>query len=77
MHTESATQLWDILQGQVLFGAADPSPYNDAYRDEVHLALITALLGPPPKSLLRQGRRTELFYHNDGMKHVGMMVFGG
>ena len=36
------------------------------YDDRLHLASLTALLGPPPKDLLNLGRRTSQFYDADG-----------
>ncbi|KAK2873398.1 hypothetical protein FQN49_002396 [Arthroderma sp. PD_2] len=57
--------LWDFLEGRTLFEAVDPL-LDDDYDDEKHLAYITALLGPAPKALLDQGKRTSQFYSPDG-----------
>lgn len=60
--------LWDLLEGKKLFEAASPNDPNDpngGYNGQTHLALITALLGPPPADLLDAGRRTPSFYNPD------------
>ncbi|OAL70383.1 hypothetical protein A7D00_5349 [Trichophyton violaceum] len=57
--------LWDFLEGRTLFQDVDPL-HVEEYYDEQHLALITALLGPPPKDLLDKGKRTSMFYKSDG-----------
>lgn len=57
-------QLWDLLENKILFEAIDP--LKTEYDDQSHLAHITALLGPPPKELLAQGKRTEMFYDSAG-----------
>ncbi|EEP79984.1 predicted protein [Uncinocarpus reesii 1704] len=53
--------LWDWLEGSPLFTAVDTNRGNE-YDDINHLALITALFGPPPDNLLRQGERTDFLY---------------
>ncbi|EGE04198.1 CMGC/CLK protein kinase [Trichophyton equinum CBS 127.97] len=57
--------LWDFLEGRTLFQDVDPL-HVEEYDDERHLALITALLGPAPKDLLDNGKRTSMFYKPDG-----------
>lgn len=37
------------------------------YDDLTHLGQITALLGPAPQDLLTKGRRSTLYYQEDGM----------
>ena len=59
-------KLWDLLEGEKLFGAVNPNK-DDEYDDQLHLAHITALLGPPPIELLVRGRRTPMFYQHDGL----------
>ncbi|XWW93606.1 hypothetical protein V2A60_001540 [Cordyceps javanica] len=57
--------LWDLIEGNRLF---DPisSQNGDDYDDLSHLAQITALLGPPPNTLLAAGRRSSMFYESNG-----------
>ncbi|KAL6708013.1 hypothetical protein ACN47E_003447 [Coniothyrium glycines] len=55
--------LWDLFGKQSLFHQLD---VEAEYNDELHLACITALLGPPPAALLQRGRRTSLFYDSNG-----------
>jgi len=64
---KSYPQLWDLLEGRSLFKsnvAKEGQKYE--YDDQRHLALITALLGDPPQTLLTHGDRTSLFYNKDG-----------
>ncbi|KAK7577697.1 hypothetical protein V3481_016239 [Fusarium oxysporum f. sp. vasinfectum] len=57
--------LWDLLEKQSLF---NPVTLGDGkeYDDLTHLGQITALLGPAPQVLLTKGRRSTLFYQEDG-----------
>lgn len=51
-----------MLENKVLFRAIDSQEYDDL----LHLAYITALLGPPPSDLLDLGKRTSMFYDSKG-----------
>ncbi|WEW58154.1 hypothetical protein PRK78_003621 [Emydomyces testavorans] len=57
--------LWDVIEGKRLFSAVDTHKGNE-YDSINHLALITALLGPPPEDLLHRGRRTDMLYDGKG-----------
>ncbi|KAF1843572.1 kinase-like protein [Cucurbitaria berberidis CBS 394.84] len=61
--------LWDLFGKRSLFREL----YIEAnYDDRLHLACITALLGPPPSTLLQRGKRTSLFYDlNDQLQYKG------
>ncbi|EEQ31164.1 protein kinase domain-containing protein [Microsporum canis CBS 113480] len=65
--------LWDFLEGRTLFDAVDPFKVPE-YDDEKHLAYITALLGPAPKDLLDQGKRTSMFYNPSGNLHTPSLI---
>ncbi|KAF2010792.1 hypothetical protein BU24DRAFT_466569 [Aaosphaeria arxii CBS 175.79] len=61
--------LWDLFGKQSLFQELD---IEANYDDKLHLACITALLGPPPSALLQRGKRTSLFYDlNDQLQYKG------
>ncbi|KAM5430372.1 hypothetical protein McanMca71_005668 [Microsporum canis] len=66
-------KLWDFLEGRTLFDAVDPFKVPE-YDDEKHLAYITALLGPAPKDLLDQGKRTSMFYNPSGNLHTPSLI---
>ena len=57
-------KLWDLLEGKELFHAAYPKAASE-YDDQIHLAYITALLGPIPKRLIN-GERASMFYETSG-----------
>ncbi|KIW15666.1 hypothetical protein PV08_05715 [Exophiala spinifera] len=62
--------LWDLLEGRSLIKSNVPKEGQKyEYDDQRHLALITALLGDPPQTLLTHGDRTSLFYNKDGRLH--------
>lgn len=62
-------QLWDVLEGTKLF-KVNGENNDEEYDDQRHLALITGLLGPPPRQLLADGKRTPLFYDPTGMQKL-------
>ncbi|KAF2456385.1 protein kinase [Lineolata rhizophorae] len=57
--------LWDLLEGKALFSPVDTRKDGD-YDDHIHLAQMTALMGPPPEYLLARGRRTSKFFYPNG-----------
>ncbi|QPH01212.1 hypothetical protein C2857_005411 [Epichloe festucae Fl1] len=57
--------LWELLEGKRLFNPFESQNGNE-YDDMLHLAQLTALLGPPPKHLSTAGRRSSMFYNPDG-----------
>ncbi|KAL4779793.1 kinase-like domain-containing protein [Aspergillus varians] len=58
--------LWDFLEGKPLFESVDP-PVVGEYDDQMHLAAITALLGPAPRECVLGGKRTSMFYTDEGI----------
>ncbi|RHZ53664.1 uncharacterized protein CDV56_106989 [Aspergillus thermomutatus] len=56
--------IWNIFEGGSLFTGCDPE--FQAYRSRAHLAEIIGLLGPPPPSLLAQGKLRHKFFTDDG-----------
>jgi serine/threonine-protein kinase SRPK3 len=58
-------KLWDLLEGKKLFKAVESHDAHE-YDDQTHLALITALLGDPPRQLTDSGRRTPIFCQPNG-----------
>ncbi|KXJ85936.1 serine threonine protein kinase, CMGC group, partial [Microdochium bolleyi] len=56
--------VWDIFQGFHLFSGYDPE--HETYRSRAHLSEMIALLGPPPLSVLSQGRDTSKYFTNTG-----------
>lgn len=57
-------QIWDLFEGGHLFTGHDLE--HQKYRSRAHLAEITALLGQPPKSVLKSGHSSHKFYTNEG-----------
>lgn len=55
---------WDMFEGEFLFTGHDPE--LQTYRSRAHLAEMISLLGPPPSSLLAQGRLTSKFFSEKG-----------
>ncbi|KAG5795423.1 hypothetical protein H9Q69_005516 [Fusarium xylarioides] len=69
--------LWDLLEGKSLFNPTAPGK-ADEYDDQSHLGQISALVGPPPQSLLSSGQRTSMFYKPDGeLKNPGLVPASG
>ncbi|EGC46905.1 vacuolar sorting protein [Histoplasma capsulatum var. duboisii H88] len=56
--------LWDLLEKDGGFGGLSPGKME--YTSERHLAHMIALLGPPPKKILGQGRETTKYFDHDG-----------
>ncbi|PGH16326.1 CMGC/SRPK protein kinase [Helicocarpus griseus UAMH5409] len=56
--------IWNIFEGGSLFTGQDPE--LQTYRSRVHLAQIISLLGPPPTSLLAQGKLSHKFFSDKG-----------
>ncbi|KAJ5185750.1 protein kinase [Penicillium cf. griseofulvum] len=54
---------WDIFEGGHLFNAYDLE--FKEYRSRAHLADMINLLGPPPTSLLKQGKATSKFFTDE------------
>lgn len=57
-------QLWDLLEGKSLFSELGKTVKDDTlhYDEQMHLAHIEGLLGPPPADLLIRGQRTHVTY---------------
>lgn len=48
-----------------MFIGSDPD--GKGYSTRAHLAEVVGLLGPPPVSLLKRGKRSHEFFTEDGM----------
>lgn len=56
--------IWDLFEGQHLFGDIfDPRGGHDPFR---HLALMVALVGPPPTEFVRRSETTEQCFDSRG-----------
>jgi serine/threonine-protein kinase SRPK3 len=58
------SQIWDIFESESLFTGHDPELRT--YRSRAHLAEMISLLGPPPLSLLAQGKLSHKFFSDEG-----------
>ncbi|KZF25505.1 kinase-like protein [Xylona heveae TC161] len=56
--------VWDLFEGESLFTGQDPE--FQTYRSRAHVAEIISLLGPPPPTLLAQGRQSHKFFSDEG-----------
>ncbi|KIX07001.1 uncharacterized protein Z518_04977 [Rhinocladiella mackenziei CBS 650.93] len=60
--------LWDLIESFGLFDAIETGPGH--YHPDQHLGLMIALLGPPPKELLKRGAKTSNYFDSQGeFKH--------
>lgn len=59
----TSAQIWELFEGKPL--VRPPSPNTDV-SSAVHLAKLIALLGPPPKELLKRGEASEQFFNENG-----------
>ncbi|KAF2161840.1 hypothetical protein M409DRAFT_58907 [Zasmidium cellare ATCC 36951] len=59
-----ASQIWDLFEGYHLFG--DIFSSNGKHDPFKHLALMVALLGPPPGDFVRRSETTEQCFDRDG-----------
>jgi hypothetical protein len=57
-------QTWDLFQKGHLFYARDQYKQNS---DSHHLSEMIALLGPPPKDMLRKSEYASEFFDSEGM----------
>ncbi|KAK6442831.1 hypothetical protein LTR95_000937 [Oleoguttula sp. CCFEE 5521] len=58
-----AMTLWDLLQPKRLF-----HPYDEGgrYSECIHLAQMSAIMGPPPVDFLRNSKKKDLYWDNEG-----------
>jgi serine/threonine-protein kinase SRPK3 len=56
-------KVWDLFEGKHLF--TERLPNRDASAP-AHIARMIALLGPPPKDLLKRGQFSGLFFDVEG-----------
>ncbi|KAJ5762039.1 uncharacterized protein N7511_005421 [Penicillium nucicola] len=56
--------IWDLFETESLFTGYDPE--FQTCRSRAHLSEIISLLGPPPLSLLAQGKSSHKFFHKEG-----------
>lgn len=64
--TDDHVQIWDLIEGWTLFKSSKGSA-DSIYTERRHLALIIALLGEAPCSLLEGGSRKSLFFDAKGL----------
>ncbi|KAJ5819378.1 hypothetical protein N7474_004969 [Penicillium riverlandense] len=56
--------VWDLFEGKHMFNGNDPD--GKGYSTRAHLAEVIGVLGPPPLSLVKSGRRSHEFFTEDG-----------
>ena len=56
--------MWDMIEDRVLFSGKYAE--DDRYYKAAHIQQMVALLGPPPKEILRRGRFAEHFFTAEG-----------
>ncbi|KAK8099812.1 hypothetical protein PG999_010186 [Apiospora kogelbergensis] len=56
--------IWDLFEGGHLFTGQDME--HQTYRSRAHLAEIAALLGPPPRALLKSGKSSHKYFTDQG-----------
>lgn len=57
-----ALQAWDLFEGGRLFRAVSANRLDD----EVHLAEMVSLLGPPPKNFLEMHPKSRKYWDSEG-----------
>lgn len=63
-----ACMIFELVTGDYLF---DPKASDEYPRDEDHLALFMELLGPMPKQLISQGRKSPTYFNRRGeLRHI-------
>jgi serine/threonine protein kinase len=63
-----ACMVFELVTGDYLF---DPKASDEYPRDEDHLALFMELLGPMPKQLISQGRKSPTYFNRRGeLRHI-------
>lgn len=55
-------QIWDLFEGHRLFRAVK----GDMFNDELHLAEMVSLMGPPPKEFLQRSERCRQYWDSEG-----------
>ncbi|QPG95012.1 hypothetical protein C2857_007503 [Epichloe festucae Fl1] len=61
-----APEIWDLFESESLFTGYDAE--FKTYRSRAHLGEMISLLGPPPLSLLAQGKSSHKFFSSKGRK---------
>lgn len=56
--------MWDLFQENGPFDA--PEYQSSAFSNEMHLACIISLLGPPPLDLIRRGKESSRYFDDEG-----------
>lgn len=74
VHFTDKSQIWDLFEGQHLFGAIfDQNGNHDPFK---HLALMVALIGPPPADFVQRSETTSQCFDYNGKRHqVGIQFF--
>jgi len=61
-NSDTQYQIWDLFEGGRLFRAVRDGHLND----ELHLAEMVSLMGPPPKQLLERSAKSREYWDADG-----------
>lgn len=56
-------QIWDLFEGHSLFHAIK----NGRLNDELHLAEMVSLMGPPPKAFLERSEASRRYWDAEGI----------
>lgn len=59
----SAIQIWNLLEGDSLFGGRQQGRPSD----EQHLAEMVSLIGPPPKAFLERTTKCSQYWDSEGL----------
>jgi hypothetical protein len=59
----TSIKIWDLFEGKHMFNKRLPSRDASA---PAHIARMIALMGPPPKDLLKRGQFSAIFFDADG-----------
>lgn len=60
--TDRLWQIWDLFEGKRLFRAVK----NGHLDDELHLAEMVSLMGPPPRELLWRSEKSRRYWDEEG-----------
>lgn len=56
-------QLWDLFQPKRLFS---PHDGDGRYSEQIHVARMVSIMGPPPLEFLRRSAKSRLFWDEEG-----------
>jgi hypothetical protein len=66
----NSRQVWDLFEGGPLFRAVRANNLDD----ELHLAEMVALLGPPPKKFLERHVKSQQYWDSEGEFHSALEI---